>query len=54
MAFDISRYYSYEFVLCKKSRPELVGYADAEYLFDPHKARSQTGCVFTSGNVAIF
>ena len=31
----------------------LVGYADAGYLSDPHKARSQTGYVFTYGNTAI-
>ncbi|KAM1225989.1 hypothetical protein ACFX2G_045625 [Malus domestica] len=31
----------------------LVGYADAGYLFDPHKARSQTGYVFTVGGIAI-
>ncbi|KAM2817807.1 hypothetical protein COP1_041878 [Malus domestica] len=31
----------------------LVGYADAGYLSDPHKARSQTGYVFTVGVTAI-
>ncbi|KAM1401329.1 hypothetical protein ACFX2F_028484 [Malus domestica] len=31
----------------------LVGYADAGYLFDPHKARSQTGYVFTIGGTKI-
>ena len=31
----------------------LVGYADAGYLSDPHKARSQTGYVFTVGGTAI-
>lgn len=31
----------------------LVGYADAGYLSDPHKARSQSGYVFTIGNTAI-
>ena len=36
-----------------KSRPELVGYADAGYLSDPHKARSQTGYIFTCGGTAI-
>ncbi|GJY42003.1 disease resistance CC-NBS-LRR class family protein [Tanacetum coccineum] len=30
-----------------------IGYADAGYLFDPHKARSQTGYVFTYGDTAI-
>ena len=31
----------------------LKGYADSGYLSDPHKARSQTGYVFTCGNTAI-
>ena len=31
----------------------LVGFADAGYLSDPHKGRSQTGYVFTMGNTAI-
>ena len=31
----------------------LKGYADSRYLFDPHKACSQTGYVFTCGNIAI-
>ena len=31
----------------------LVGFADAGYLSDPHRARSQTGYVFTMGNTAI-
>ena len=36
-------------------KPEfgLVGFADARYLSDPHKARSQTGYVFTIGGTAI-
>ena len=33
--------------------PNLVGYADAGYLSDPHKARSQTGYVFICGGTAI-
>ncbi|XP_069150229.1 secreted RxLR effector protein 161-like [Solanum lycopersicum] len=33
--------------------PNLVGYADAGYLSDPHKARSQTGYVFICGGSAI-
>ncbi|XP_070036032.1 secreted RxLR effector protein 161-like [Nicotiana tomentosiformis] len=33
--------------------PGLVGYADAGYLSDPHKAGSQTGYVFTYGGTAI-
>ncbi|KAM2891373.1 hypothetical protein COP2_009680 [Malus domestica] len=31
----------------------LVGYAYAGYLFDPHRARSQTGYVFTVGDTVI-
>ncbi|KAI3727783.1 hypothetical protein L6452_16403 [Arctium lappa] len=31
----------------------LVGFADAGYLSDPHKGRSQTGYVFTIGNTTI-
>ena len=33
--------------------PQLLGYADAGYLSDPHKVRSQTGYIFTYGNTAI-
>ncbi|XP_070016013.1 secreted RxLR effector protein 161-like [Nicotiana sylvestris] len=33
--------------------PDLVDYADAEYLYDPHKTRSQTGYVFTCGGTVI-
>ncbi|XP_073036590.1 secreted RxLR effector protein 161-like [Primulina eburnea] len=36
-----------------KSKSSLVGYADAGYLFDPHKAKSQRGFVFTRGDTAI-
>ncbi|KAJ9568302.1 hypothetical protein OSB04_004268 [Centaurea solstitialis] len=32
---------------------QLIGYADAGYLSDPHKCRSQTGYLFTSGGTAI-
>ena len=32
---------------------QLVGYANAGYLSDPHEARSQTGYVFTHGGMAI-
>ncbi|KAM2185178.1 hypothetical protein ACFX1Q_030207 [Malus domestica] len=31
----------------------LVSYADAGYLFDPHRARSQMGYVFTVGDTTI-
>ncbi|KAI3811306.1 hypothetical protein L1987_21027 [Smallanthus sonchifolius] len=37
----------------KDKTSQLVGYADAGYLSDPHKARSQTGYVFTYGGTAI-
>ena len=36
-----------------KGSTDLVGYADAGYLSDPHKARSQTGYLFTCGGTAI-
>ena len=31
----------------------MIGYADAGYLSDPHKGRSQTGYLFTYGGTAI-
>ena len=37
----------------KVPKPELLGYTDAGYLSNPHKARSQSGYVFTCGNTAI-
>ena len=37
----------------KAMKPQLLGYADAGYLSDPHKARSQTGYIFTYGKTAI-
>ena len=37
----------------KAMEPQLLGYADAGYLSDPHKARSQTGYIFTYGNTVI-
>ncbi|XP_062080883.1 secreted RxLR effector protein 161-like [Humulus lupulus] len=36
-----------------KCGSQLVGYADAEYLSDPHKAISQTGYLFTCSDTAI-
>ena len=36
-----------------KTKPVLIGYANAGYLSDPHKGRSQTGYVFTYGGTAI-
>ena len=35
------------------SKQELIGYADAGHLSDPHKAKSQTGYVFTNNGTAI-
>jgi len=35
------------------SKQEMIGYADAGYLSDLHKARFQTGYVFTCGGTAI-
>ena len=35
------------------SKSELIGYADAEYLSDPHKVRSQTGYLFTCGGTTV-
>ncbi len=44
---DMGLYYSYA------PEAELIGYADAGYLSDPHNGRSQTGYVFTCGGTAI-
>ena len=44
---DMGLFYS------KGSKSQLSGYADAGYLSDPHKARSQTRYLFTCGNTAI-
>lgn len=44
---DLGLFYS------NNSKEGLVGYADAGYLSDPHKARSQTGYVFLNGGTAI-
>jgi len=37
----------------KNSKGRMVSFVDAGYLSDPHKARSQTGYVFTIGGIAI-
>ena len=37
----------------KNQAPTMVGYVDAGYMSDPHKARSQTGIVFLCGGAAI-
>ena len=44
---DMGLFYS------KAMEQQLLGYADAGYLSDPHKARSQTGYIFTYGNTSI-
>ncbi|XP_059638553.1 secreted RxLR effector protein 161-like [Cornus florida] len=44
---DMGLFYS------KAPNSQFIGYADACYLFDPHKAYSQTRCVFTYGGTAI-
>ncbi|KAL0558720.1 hypothetical protein IC582_003302 [Cucumis melo] len=44
---DMGLFYS------NKSNFDLVGYADAGYLSDPHKARSQTSYLFTCGGTVI-
>ena len=36
-----------------ESKQQLFGYADAGYLSDPHKARSQTRYVFNCNETAI-
>ena len=43
----------WDYFIKKDTRSKLVGYADAGYLSDPHKARSQSGYVFTYGGTAI-
>ena len=37
----------------KVPKAELIGYADAGYMSDPHNARSQTGYLFTCGDTTI-
>ena len=37
----------------KESKQQLLGYADAGYLSDPYKARSQIGYVFNCNETAI-
>ena len=44
---DLGLFYS------KVPKPELLSYTDAGYLSDPHKARSQSGYVFTYGDTAV-
>ncbi|XP_069148229.1 secreted RxLR effector protein 161-like [Solanum lycopersicum] len=44
---DMGLFYSNE------SKSKLIGYADAEYLSDHHKARSQIGYLFTCEDTAI-
>ncbi|XP_059635711.1 secreted RxLR effector protein 161-like [Cornus florida] len=44
---DIGLFYS------KEPNSQLIGYANAGYLFDPHKAHSQIGYVFTCDGTVI-
>ncbi|GJR40317.1 secreted RxLR effector protein 161-like protein [Tanacetum coccineum] len=44
---DLGLFYS------NNSKHGLIGYADACYFSDPHKARSQTGYVFLNGGTTI-
>lgn len=44
---DMGLFYSDE------SKSELIGYTDARYLSNPHKARYQTGYLFTCGGTTI-
>ena len=44
---DIGLFYS------KESKQQLLGYADAWYLLDPHKAQSQIGYVFSCNGTVI-
>ncbi|XP_075084817.1 secreted RxLR effector protein 161-like [Nicotiana tabacum] len=44
---DMRLFYSNEF------KSEMIAYADADYLCDPHKARSQTGYLLTYGGTTI-
>ena len=37
----------------RESKQQLLGYADAGYLLDSHKGRSQTGYVFNCNGTAI-
>ena len=37
----------------EESKTKLIGYADAEYLSDPHKALSQARYVFACGGTII-
>ena len=37
----------------KESKQQLLGYADVEYLSNPHKTISQTGYVFNYNETAI-
>ena len=37
----------------RESKQQLLGYADAGYLSNPHKGRSQTGYAFNCNGIAI-
>ncbi|KAI5671425.1 hypothetical protein M9H77_11789 [Catharanthus roseus] len=50
----LERYRTKDFGLfMQKNQHVLICYADAGYLYDPHKARSQTGYLFKFGNTTI-
>jgi len=34
-------------------KSELIGYANADFLSDPHNGRSQTSYLFTCGDIAM-
>ena len=35
------------------SKSPLIGYVDARYLYNPHKAQSQMGYLFNSSNIVV-
>ena len=41
------------FFYSRESKQQLLGYADAGYLSDPHKGKSQIGYVFNCNGTAI-
>lgn len=43
----------WDYFILMKSKSDIIGYADAGYLSDPHKGQSQTGYLFTYGGTAI-
>ena len=43
----------WDYFILMKSKSDIIGYADAGYLSDPHKGQSQNGYLFTYGGTAI-